>query len=1029
MPAVAHAHGPDHERARLDVPRSPGGGLAAWPLLAFHLLLAVKLVSVWARVDPIVESGYSALAFLGFVAFEDGCVLGLLVLVLLVRGRPRLSGAAAGAVLAVYGLDVALQHALFARLTLPNLVQYAGEVRFAAVVATPAAVLVALVVSVGSWSLRRRRVAIPAPRVAVPLALALVLLPSLAARLRLHDPYLELAFSNVARSNWQLLGSRGVPEETFERARERHPALWARLVGGGGAPAGSPAPPRRARPNLIVVVSESLSRVDSRRSGGLFDRLPRHDAAAARGATFTGLVSDGSNTTDALAALLAGEDPLPTPGVFASMAEAFPRDPEGAHGASASLVTVARQRGYATRFLSNAPLRFQDNGRWLRRLGFGLVEGGEAAPYRARRGYSFGAAPDEALYDRAAEVLAAGSDRPLLLVLLTVSLHAPYRTPVPAAGEGSLTSALRYVDGAAGRFFDELERSGYFESGYLLVVGDHRRMTPLEPEERRAFGLDALGRVFGCLVGPGVPEGLLVEAPLNHGDLHAVAADLLAGTFSPAAGFDAYNKGRRYGLGLDFITHVVDGGRGLVLVRRAGRPLYTVRLPGLADRLEAGAEEDRRIAAYLAVGAGLLERRREPPPPSACPPPEAGPLALRRCETLQRLFQTQRYLASAAPVGFAYDPERTRAQVEGVFEAAAAGTDGWRRAGSPAALALLSRLSALDAGAPRAAWLQGTYDLIAVTHAFEVLTHDQAAGVAAAFPALDHLSERGRIVALWAGIRRTFRDNLEAPRDLPAGPPPRDAGSAPSAVVAHQGGLSRWPPSSLPALRRARDLGADGIEIDLRLAGDGEVFVLHDGLVARPGEPGAAPVHVSRTPSLELRRLRLHHPFALDRPSGQPPIALRDVLRGLGGDLLLWLELKPDGGEGLPEAVGDLLAERPELLGSMVVSSLAPRMVQPLRARFPELLVAYESGAIDPAAVEALAASPDADRLIVSSYHFQARSPEAFRRAQDLGLRTSSFTVNRFDELAAALAAGVTYIQTDRPDRALWLRAQAPGGR
>ncbi|HSL83177.1 MAG TPA: sulfatase-like hydrolase/transferase, partial [Thermoanaerobaculia bacterium] len=994
-----------------------------------HLLLAVKLASIWARVDPIVESGYSALAFLGFVAFEDGSVLGLLVLALLVRGRPRLSGAAAGAVLAVYGLDVALQHALFARLTLPNLVQYAGELRFAAVVATPGAVLVAVAVSVGSWSLRRRRVPVPAPRVAVPLALALILLPALAARLRLHDPYLELAFSNVVRSNWQLLGSRRVPEESFEAARERHPGLWAGLVG-GGLSTGSPSRPRPARPDLIVVVSESLSRVDSRRSGGLFDRLPRHDAMAARGATFTGLVSDGSNTTDALAALIAGEDPLPTPGVFAGMAEAFPRDPTGAHGAAASLVTVARRRGYETRFLSNAPLRFQANGAWLRRLGFGLVEGGEAEPYRARRGYSFGAAPDESVYARAAGVLAAEADRPLLLVLLTVSLHAPYEAPGRAAGEGSLASALRYADGAAGAFFDHLERSGYFESGYLLVAGDHRRMTPLEPEERRAFGLDALGRVFGCLVGPGIPEGLMVEAPLNHSDLHAVAADLVAGTFSSTGGFDPYNKGRRHGLQVDFTTHVVDGGRGLVLVRRAGRPLYSVRVPDLGERLAAGAEEDRRVAAYLAVRAGLLDRRRAPPPHSACPPPESTPLADRRCDALQRLFQTQRYLLSAAPDGFAYDPEGAREQVDGVFrEAADAGTDGWRRAGAPAALALLSRLSALDAGAPRAAWLQGTYDLVAVAHAFEVLTHDRTAAVAASFPALDRLPERGRIVALWAGIRRTFRETLEAPRELPPGLPPRNPGSAPPAVVAHQGGLSRWPPSSLPALRSARGLGADGIEIDLRLAGDGEVFVLHDGLLPRPGEPGAPPVDVSRTAGVALRRLRLHDPFALDRPSAQAPIALRDVLRGFGGDLLLWLELKPDGGDGLPEAVGDLLAERPELLGSVVVSSLAPRMVRPLRARFPDLLVAYESGAIDPAAVEALAASPDADRLIVSSYHFPARSPEAFRRAQELGLRTSSFTVNRFDELEGALAAGVTYIQTDRPDRALWLRAQAPGER
>jgi len=105
-----------------------------------------------------------------------------------------------------------------------------------------------------------------------------------------------------------------------------------------------------------------------------------------------------------------------------------------------------------------------------------------------------------------------------------------------------------------------------------------------------------------------------------------------------------------------------------------------------------------------------------------------------------------------------------------------------------------------------------------------------------------------------------------------------------------------------------------------------------------------------------------------------------------------------------------------------VVSSLSPAKVAPLRRRFPELLIAYEIVDVTPAAVEALAAASDAHRLIVSGLHFSTRSPDAFRRARELGLRTSSFTVNRYDALEQALAAGVDYIQTDRPDRALWLR-------
>lgn len=588
----------------------------AWPLLAFHLLLAVKLLEVRRSVDFAVDSGYSALAFLGFVAFEDGAVLGALLLALLLaHRRPRLSNTLAAALLAIYGLDIALQQALFARLTVPDVLQYVGDVRLARYFVTGPVAVVVLGIVGGTWALRRVRIEVPVPRVMAAGAAALVVLPSLVADLRLHDPYLGLVFSNVLRVNAQALAPRGASEETFERARSLHPVLWARMLRDVG-PRPSPArlPLRRGspRPNLVVVISESLSRVDSKRSGGAFDRLPRLDAVASAGVTFTGLVADGRDTTDALAALLAGEEALTTGQVSGSMLEAYPLEVGGRFGAAdASLVRSAERLGYETRFLSNAPLRFQDNGPWLRRLGFDSVEGGEAEGYRPVARYSLGSAPDGALFARAARVVDGELQRPYLLVLLTVSLHAPYRTPEAAPDDNPLLSALRYVDRATWAFYRHLEESGYFDDGYLLVVGDHRRMTPLEPRERRELGLDGLGRVFGCLVGPGVPPGAVVDAPLNQTDLHELATDLLEGSLSFADGFEGYNKGLRHRLGTPFTTHLVSPARGLVLVRRPGRSPYAVESGESAELLEAAVEVDRGIGAYLVLRGAVLERRRE----------------------------------------------------------------------------------------------------------------------------------------------------------------------------------------------------------------------------------------------------------------------------------------------------------------------------------------------------------------------------------------------------------------------------------
>lgn len=58
-------------------------------------------------------------------------------------------------------------------------------------------------------------------------------------------------------------------------------------------------------------------------------------------------------------------------------------------------------------------------------------------------------------------------------------------------------------------------------------------------------------------------------------------------------------------------------------------------------------------------------------------------------------------------------------------------------------------------------------------------------------------------------------------------------------IVAHRGGSRLAPENSLPAFERAAALGADALEIDVRLTEDGTVVVFHDDDTARlTGEPG-----------------------------------------------------------------------------------------------------------------------------------------------------------------------------------------------
>ena len=59
-------------------------------------------------------------------------------------------------------------------------------------------------------------------------------------------------------------------------------------------------------------------------------------------------------------------------------------------------------------------------------------------------------------------------------------------------------------------------------------------------------------------------------------------------------------------------------------------------------------------------------------------------------------------------------------------------------------------------------------------------------------------------------------------------------------VIAHRGASTERPENTLPAFERALELGADAIELDVRLARDGVAVVIHDATLARTAGDASA---------------------------------------------------------------------------------------------------------------------------------------------------------------------------------------------
>lgn len=208
-------------------------------------------------------------------------------------------------------------------------------------------------------------------------------------------------------------------------------------------------------------------------------------------------------------------------------------------------------------------------------------------------------------------------------------------------------------------------------------------------------------------------------------------------------------------------------------------------------------------------------------------------------------------------------------------------------------------------------------------------------------------------------------------------------------VIAHRGASADAPENSLAAFRLAIEQGADGIECDLRVSGDGVIVLSHDDTLARTHR---VPLRVGETPAATLAA------------HGVPALAeLLALVRGRG--LLLNLELK----EVVPPA---LLAE---VIGSdtagVVFSSFGAEIVAQTRAALPQIPCAWLSVRGGAATIR------EARRLGCMALHtwHRAATPRYCAQAAEANLPLRVWTLDDPRRACLLAARGVAAIITNRP--------------
>lgn len=261
---------------------------------------------------------------------------------------------------------------------------------------------------------------------------------------------------------------------------------------------------RNNKKNLILVFFESASAVDSKKTGGFYDKFPQTDKISQEGTLFTNMMANGVTSEMGHIATLMGVEPQ-------FLGTSTKTGYERFSGAVAGLWTFFKNLGYKTHFVSTASLDFLNQRFFLKKVWFDTLWEDNFGDWKK---YTFNAFPDEALYQKTLDVVKSQTS-PYFLTLQTISSHTPYSTPYG----NSADEAFRYMDESFAKFYIQLKASGFFENGILLVVWDHRKMTPMEAQEHTKRWANADTRVMSFLVWDGIETGKIDDNLYQQTDI------------------------------------------------------------------------------------------------------------------------------------------------------------------------------------------------------------------------------------------------------------------------------------------------------------------------------------------------------------------------------------------------------------------------------------------------------------------------------------------------------------------------------
>ncbi len=205
-------------------------------------------------------------------------------------------------------------------------------------------------------------------------------------------------------------------------------------------------------------------------------------------------------------------------------------------------------------------------------------------------------------------------------------------------------------------------------------------------------------------------------------------------------------------------------------------------------------------------------------------------------------------------------------------------------------------------------------------------------------------------------------------------------------IIGHRGAKGH-PENTLPSFELAIELGADGVELDVRRSGDGHLVVVHSSVVGS--------LAVKSNPFAKFRELRDGYEIPL----------FEDVLKQLSGRTFLDIELKEPGFE--EEAI-ELIKRHGDPSNAMI-SGFDTTMLNKVSELLPDIPLGYIYNRTHD---EGSRHNSPIDFVIPQ---FRLASRQLIEEVHDEELQVFAWTVNEEAEMRRLADRGVDGIITDEP--------------